>query len=218
MTSKEKILNNLRRVRFDKEDVLPVIKDYDIYKDVLNTKAELIRQFSDKIRDLEGEVYVTESPPEAALLLVNIFRGLPVQSVLVQSDPLIDRVIEKENALKPYIDPTARFSISSIPFADYKASITVADYLVARTGSIILNCKSAGGRRLSVLPSLHIVIAETHQIVPSLDKALHLLKEESQSYSYMTIITGASRTSDIEKQLVLGAHGPKRLVVILIDR
>jgi L-lactate dehydrogenase complex protein LldG len=88
--------------------------------------------------------------------------------------------------------------------------------LIARTGSILLHTVSAGGRRLSVLPPTHIVIAEEKQIVPSLDEAFNTLDHDQDIWSYATIITGPSRTSDIEKQLVLGAHGPKKLIVLII--
>jgi L-lactate dehydrogenase complex protein LldG len=96
--------------------------------------------------------------------------------------------------------------------------LTAVDFLVARTGSIVLSSITAGGRRLSVLPPFHIAIASAAQLVPSLDEALRIYQQrgEPNRSSYATIITGPSRTSDIEKILVLGAHGPKRLAVIVV--
>jgi L-lactate dehydrogenase complex protein LldG len=52
--------------------------------------------------------------------------------------------------------------------------------------------------------------------VPSLDEALKKIEEADRNWSYATFITGPSRTSDIEKRLVLGAHGPKRLVTFIL--
>jgi L-lactate utilization protein LutC len=93
--------------------------------------------------------------------------------------------------------------------------VTGCDCLIARTGSIAVSTRSAGGRALSVLPPVHLVIARREQIVPDLDAAFALWQDRyGQSWpSNLCVITGPSRTADIEKILVMGAHGPKRLVV-----
>lgn len=92
---------------------------------------------------------------------------------------------------------------------------TGCDCLVAMTGSIFVSTRSAGGRALSVLPPVHLVIARREQLVPDLDAAFALLRQRYGANwpSALTLITGPSRTSDIEKVLVMGAHGPKRLAV-----
>jgi L-lactate dehydrogenase complex protein LldG len=96
--------------------------------------------------------------------------------------------------------------------------ITACDALVAQTGSILLTSRSAGGRALSVLPPHHVVIAQADQLVPDLPAAFDLLYSRyGKNYpSFTTLITGPSRTGDIERILVLGAHGPRNLTVILI--
>ncbi len=96
--------------------------------------------------------------------------------------------------------------------------ITVCDALIAQTGSILLTSRSAGGRALSVLPPHHVVIARESQLLPDLPAAFELLKKTyGENYpSLMTLITGPSRTGDIERILVLGAHGPKVLTVVLL--
>jgi L-lactate dehydrogenase complex protein LldG len=125
-------------------------------------------------------------------------------------------------ALDPWLDKNVQIidqqNISSPHFADFQIGITAVDFLVERSGSLVLSTATAGGRRLSVLPPFHIAIATTAQLVVSLDEAFQIYHErgESNRSSYATIITGPSRTSDIEKILVLGAHGPKRLAVIVI--
>jgi L-lactate dehydrogenase complex protein LldG len=96
--------------------------------------------------------------------------------------------------------------------------ITACDALVAQTGSILLTARSAGGRALSVLPPHHVVVAEAGQLVPDLPAAFDLLYSRygDRYPSFATFITGPSRTGDIERILVLGAHGPRNLTVILI--
>ena len=78
--------------------------------------------------------------------------------------------------------------------------------------------RSSGGRALSVLPPHHVVIVRKSQLLPDLTAAYELLAQKyagSGYPSYMGFITGPSRTGDIERILVLGAHGPKRLTVLL---
>jgi L-lactate dehydrogenase complex protein LldG len=98
------------------------------------------------------------------------------------------------------------------------AGITECDALVAQTGSVLVTSRSAGGRALSVLPPHHIVLARQSQLVGDLSEAFELLKSKyANDYpSLISFITGPSRTGDIERILVLGAHGPKKLTVFCL--
>jgi L-lactate dehydrogenase complex protein LldG len=96
--------------------------------------------------------------------------------------------------------------------------LSECDALVAQTGSVVVTSRSAGGRALSVLPPHHVVLAKREQLVAGLPEAFALLKSRSgASYpSMISFITGPSRTGDIERILVLGAHGPKRLTILCV--
>jgi len=96
------------------------------------------------------------------------------------------------------------------------AGITECDALVAQTGSVLVTSRSAGGRALSVLPPHHVVLARRDQLVADLPAAFALLERKyAESYpSFIGFITGPSRTGDIERILVLGAHGPKKLTIL----
>jgi L-lactate dehydrogenase complex protein LldG len=98
------------------------------------------------------------------------------------------------------------------------AGLTECEVLVAQTGSVCVTTRTSGGRALSVLPPHHVVVARRSQMVADLPAAYEHLtaKYESGYPSFMGFITGPSRTGDIERILVLGAHGPKRLTVLLI--
>jgi L-lactate dehydrogenase complex protein LldG len=97
--------------------------------------------------------------------------------------------------------------------------VTGCDCLVAQTGSVIVSTVSAGGRALSVLAPTHLVVARRKQIVPDLATAMDLLRKRYDKNwpSALSVITGPSRTADIEKILVMGAHGPKRLALYFVD-
>jgi L-lactate dehydrogenase complex protein LldG len=98
------------------------------------------------------------------------------------------------------------------------AGISECDALIAQTGSVLVTNRSAGGRALSVLPPHHVVLARREQLVADLPAAFELLQRKYADHypSMMSFITGPSRTGDIERILVLGAHGPKRLTIFLL--
>lgn len=102
--------------------------------------------------------------------------------------------------------------------ADCEAGVTLCESMVARTGSILVSSALGGGRRLSIYPPIHIVVGYTSQIVPEIGDALEKIKNTYPEVpSLISLTTGPSRTADIEKTLVLGAHGPKELILFLID-
>ena len=100
------------------------------------------------------------------------------------------------------------------------ASITDCEFLIARTGSIMLSSAQAGSRTVSVYAPVHICIAYTNQLVYDIKDALLKVKEKypEQLPSLITLATGPSRTADIEKTLVVGVHGPKEVFCFLVER
>lgn len=117
----------------------------------------------------------------------------------------------------PLVCTTEGYAINELETCP--VAITECDALVAQTGGILVTSMSAGGRALSVLPHHHVVVASHEQIVGDMSDAFALLEQRyAPNYpSYMGFINGASRTGDIERILVLGAHGPRNLTVLLLD-
>jgi L-lactate dehydrogenase complex protein LldG len=97
--------------------------------------------------------------------------------------------------------------------------ISACEALIAQTGSVLVTNRGCGGRALSVLPPHHIVIATRDQLLPDMLAGFDVLQERygDKPPSLISFITGASRTGDIERILVLGAHGPKRLSIWIVD-
>ncbi len=100
-----------------------------------------------------------------------------------------------------------------------EAGVTSCEALIAQTGSVLVTGKGCGGRALSVLPPHHVVMATLDQLLPDMLAGFDLLRERyrDQLPSFVSFITGASRTGDIERILVLGAHGPKRLTILILE-
>ncbi len=109
--------------------------------------------------------------------------------------------------------------ITTSDLAGCDASITSCEFLVARTGSIVLSSALPGGRSASVYAPVHICIATTSQIVPDTKDALQAIREKYGNHfpSLLSFATGPSRTADIEKTLVVGVHGPGEVYVFLME-
>jgi L-lactate utilization protein LutC len=92
------------------------------------------------------------------------------------------------------------------------------DYLVAETGSVILTSRPEQPRTLSLLPPIHVAVAERRQILPDLFDLFAALGAKLEELpACVSIITGPSKTGDIELRLVTGVHGPGEIHVVLID-
>ncbi len=98
-------------------------------------------------------------------------------------------------------------------------AITGCEYLVARTGSVVMSAAEPSGRNASVYAPVHVCVAFTSQLVYDVKDALDGIKEKygTKLPSLITFATGPSRTADIEKTLVVGVHGPKEVYLFLID-
>lgn len=111
------------------------------------------------------------------------------------------------------------FYSTDTDFLQAEVGITLCESLIARNGSVMVSNGNEAGRRLSIYPHHHVVVAYTSQLVLDLKDAFKRLKGKYNDRlpSLISNITGPSRTADIEKTLVLGAHGPKELIVFLLD-
>ena len=123
-------------------------------------------------------------------------------------------------------EPEFQFMLTQagIPFESDEESlqtlqvgVTGCEFVVARLGSIMVSSKNS--RRLNVYPETHVVIAYVHQLVDDLKDAFIAIQEKYSGKlpSMVSVITGPSRTADIEKTLVMGAHGPRELYLILVE-
>jgi len=97
--------------------------------------------------------------------------------------------------------------------------ITTCKYLVAQTGSIILTDGDTDSRKAYTEPDVLLVLARTDQIVESLKEVFQQQKEAFNAHesSQLVILTGPSRTYDIEQEVIQGVFGPRQLAVFLID-
>lgn len=94
--------------------------------------------------------------------------------------------------------------------------ITSADYALADTGSLVMISSPQEARMISLLPPAHIALVPRERLLTGLDELFTLLPKPADVSSSMVIITGPSRTADIEQFLVRGVHGPGTIHVVLV--
>jgi L-lactate dehydrogenase complex protein LldG len=97
--------------------------------------------------------------------------------------------------------------------------VSDADYGLADTGTLAVRATSGQGRLVSLLPPVHIALLPRQRIVADLAACLRSLemRQEARRRSLLTLITGPSRTADIEQTLTVGVHGPATLYILLVD-
>lgn len=94
--------------------------------------------------------------------------------------------------------------------------ITSADYALAETGTLVMISSREEARMISLLPPRHLAIVPRERLLTNLDELLTLLPVPSQLASAVVLVTGPSRTADIEQILVRGVHGPGEIHVVVV--
>lgn len=103
-------------------------------------------------------------------------------------------------------------------FLHQKVGITNCEYLIARTGSIMVSSKQLAGRKINFYPDVYVIVAYTSQLVEDIKHALKQIRVKyPQLPSMISIITGPSKNVDIEYTPIIGSFGPKEVFVFLID-
>ncbi len=207
-TTKEKILKRIRDALISKKE--NPFKNVDFSSSVLvETEEEKEIVFAQKLMAMGGVFVYCEN--EKAL-------GENLKSLLNQKAWKDYFVVDKklEILLKTLDIP---FQNEPAAFNNMVAGITRCEYLISRFGSVLVSSGLDSGRRMFVFPESHIVVAYTSQVVMELKEALAGMRRRYNEKfpSQMTVITGPSRTADIEKTLIMGAHGPRELYVFVVD-
>jgi L-lactate dehydrogenase complex protein LldG len=179
--------------------------------DSFDDRVELFRA---NALDLKAEFHLLNNLQEMEAHLRELAISQGWKKVASHSGELTDRACAA--LALPQLATDQSYDVNELESCD--AGISACDALVAQTGSVLVSSRSAGGRALSVLPPHHVVLARREQLLSDLPAAFALLKKKyALNYpSFISFITGPSRTGDIERILVLGAHGPKKLTILCV--
>jgi L-lactate dehydrogenase complex protein LldG len=178
------------------------------------TLEEQIELFRKNAENLKAGFSSCEDLNEAIQFVKTLAKNNGWKKIGLHRGELTDAVARELGLAEVRTDPG--YAVDDLENCD--AGLTECEALIAQTGSVLVSATSAGGRALSVLPPHHVVLARQNQMVPDLTVALYRAHEKFKNKfpSFLSFITGPSRTGDIERILVLGAHGPKKLTILLL--
>lgn len=205
--SREEILQKINKALKLKTTLPEFIPETEFLSQPAASQMELVSTFKSRLEELQGTCVVCESRQEAINWLQEAIRQNNWDDAICMSDELYTelKMFEFKQNL-PELEE------------DRQVCLSDCEGLIAETGSIILSSAKSSGRVMPVYASVHIVLAGTNLLFKNLKDAISYLTTRYNSHypSMLSIVSGPSRTGDIEKKLVLGVHGPKTVIVLLI--
>lgn len=184
--------------------------------------AELVDQFQQELEAVSGQFHMVQSADEALRVIGEIFEEHEAQRYIGWDDQVLpingvhdylhnQRYIRLATKLPHAVEDRTK---AQAALAEASIGITGAQGGLADTGSIVVTTGAGQGRMASLLPMVHIALLTVDQLHPTMAHFVQANPDIHQTVSNVTIITGPSRTADIEQTLTLGVHGPGLLHVI----
>ncbi|MGC1342993.1 MAG: lactate utilization protein [Candidatus Binataceae bacterium] len=187
-------------------------------------RAELVARFARELEAVGGRFLGVFTPAEATAAILTLAKETNPRLVAIG-----DGVATDTNAIASALDAAGIAIMRTAPTTDPEAraairdrmaradiAVAEADYAIASTGTLAVLSMPTRPSSLTLLAPASVIFVQIDRIVPDLAAALDAFGPDTLAASRMTLITGPSRTADIEKRIVLGVHGPKSLDVLVI--
>lgn len=206
-SSRDQILSRISNIAERRATDIVSVPGYqqeEIYK---SPGADLLTCFKQELEAISGQCVICSGEEDVYKQLAALVQKKELPSLFSRDAIIAEKL---RNAGIPV-------EMEQDQFRQQFAGVTPCEFLIARTGSILVTTTGNSGRQMHVFPPLHIVLARASQIVAFPGDAIEAIQQKykEQLPSAISFITGPSRTADIEKTLVLGAHGPKELIIFV---
>jgi len=178
--------------------------------------AALALRFANELKEVHGELLRCTSMEAAQQRLVELLDASQWLSIGAV-DTLLTRQVA--GALEKTRVAWTHSGWPAAEIAELPAGLVAAEWLLADTGTCVIACGTPEERLMCYLPPACVVIARVDQLAEHLPAAWEEIARQAADPTRrgeFVFVTGPSRTADIEKILILGVHGPKRLIVILV--
>jgi len=186
-------------------------------------RAELVSHFAHELEGVGARIIGPVAPEQLAERVGAIVRERGVKSIAVGEGVLVDLSQVGKTLGESGIDVIRTGSVdgSTRPelrrlLAHVDAGLAEADYAIASTGTLAVLSDETRPSALTLLPPASLVVVRVDRMKADLASALTALGGAALESHRLTLITGPSRTADIEKRIVMGVHGPKSLDVIVV--
>jgi L-lactate dehydrogenase complex protein LldG len=169
-----------------------------------------IRSFFGAIEKLAGKCHRASSRSDACAYAAELITG---RSAVASNAPILAQCGIPALPVQTRILDRDKLRAAC---ASADIGITGADYALADTGTLVILSSPEEARLISLLPPVHLAIVSQDKILTGLDELLTILPRPAEQTSSMVLITGPSRTADIEQILVRGVHGPGEIHVVIV--
>lgn len=178
--------------------------------------ASLVELFKENLESVDGHCLVVGSELELVQALTEVISqlqrtSLRARKIAISDSPDVERLVKQ---IGIDVDEIA-VAPSATDVFGFDVGISRAQAAIAETGTLLLNSSRERHRLVSLVPPVHIAIIDASVIVATLGEALAGLRQDDQVSPIVTLVTGPSRTADIELTLAIGVHGPQELYVIV---
>lgn len=212
MTSRDQILADIRTALGRSTGQKPAPLSAPLLRGPRFNRDLYVQTFVQRFEKLAGKAFVVADSA----------------AVIPQIAPLLDgKTVVASNA--PFLEACGITALPQVKsgFTDRDAlrdacaaadiGITSADYALAETGTLVMLSSRQEARLVSLLPPVHVAIVPRSRILANLDELLSVLPKPAEQSSSMVLITGPSRTADIEQILVRGVHGPGEIYAVIVE-
>lgn len=175
------------------------------------TEPERVARFLAALESLNVHTFDAASAEEAIAHVAKLLSG---RMALASNSPLLAElgIVSMPGVLSGVRDlETLRTEAEARPIG-----ISSADFALADTGSLVMLSSVEEARLVSLLPPIHVAVVPREKLLSGLDELFDRIPKPAEVSSSMVLITGPSRTADIEQILVRGVHGPGELHVVLL--
>jgi len=189
------------------------------WEKVLLTTAcgpEYFEEFEARAKQASAEIFRVKTPVEAKEIITNLIKFTNAKKVVS-----VDNVLQQASGVNEELQAMGiELYTSQNDIAEHAETadigISGVEFGIAETGSVCQDAYAIESRLVSMLPPVHIAFMPSSRIVPGVEQAFDVFSQVFQR-GYLSLITGPSRTADIERVLTIGVHGPSRFIVIAVD-
>jgi L-lactate dehydrogenase complex protein LldG len=212
MTSRDQILTDIRTALGRSTGQRPVPLTAPLLRGPRSDRSLYVQTFVQRFEKLAGKAFVVADTAAVVPQLSSILEG---KRVVASNAPFLEACgITGLSQVQSGF--TGRDALR-VACAAADIGITSADYALAETGTLVMVSSRQEARLVSLLPPVHVAVVPRSRIVGNLDELLGLLPKPAEQSSSVVLITGPSRTADIEQILVRGVHGPGEIYAVIVE-
>jgi L-lactate dehydrogenase complex protein LldG len=174
---------------------------------------ELFAQRAEEMKMGVSRVYVEELVPR----VVEFLRGGGIKKIAMPSSKLLDQ-LEVFDGLVAAGFEVKRWGEMTLDelYDGYDCGLTDANYAVAETGTLAIKPGAGHGRGLTLVPMVHVAVIEPKNFVPDWIDLMEKIAADPERHNWI-MISGPSKTADIEMNVVTGVHGPNVVQVFILQ-